>query len=379
MKKRYILGLIGVVLFILLIVLSLCLVCNEEFEVDIFLLKSVVKQGEEISQDITIESFTDTSYSVDVVGFDFFALSESEFSLSKGEERVVELSFNAVDVEAGVYVGYLSVSTGVTSEMVPIVIEVQTQNVYFVPNLDVSHNYKEVVPGNDFVSSVRIVNVKDTKDHTLDVTYQIQNLDSEVLFTESESIVVGTDISITKSFNLPSDVNLGDYVFIVLVENEESFGTASDFFSVVDKKVSYSENNMVYTGIISVAILLFLVVILILFLRTVGERNRLLAELSRQHSLEYKFSLKDLEKEEKVALKKARGSKKVKKDYELMIKKELQKLKRRQFKQTKALKGLKSVKEMEKKLDFWQSKTQKEVRSELEKELKPKFRKNKLF
>ena len=379
MKKRYILGLIGVVLFILLIVLSLCLVCNEEFEVDIFLLKSVVKQGEEISQDITIESFTDTSYSVDVVGFDFFALSESEFSLSKGEERVVELSFNAVDVEAGVYVGYLSVSTGVTSEMVPIVIEVQTQNVYFVPNLDVSHNYKEVVPGNDFVSSVRIVNVKDTKDHTLDVTYQIQNLDSEVLFTESESIVVGTDISITKSFNLPSDVNLGDYVFIVLVENEESFGTASDFFSVVDKKVSYSENNMVYTGIISVAILLFLVVILILFLRTVGERNRLLAELSRQHSLEYKFSLKDLEKEEKVALKKARGSKKVKKDYELMIKKELQRLKRRQFKQTKALKGLKSVKEMEKKLDFWQSKTQKEVRSELEKELKAKFRKNKLF
>ncbi len=367
MEKRFIYGLVGSILFVLLVILSFYVVNEEDFSVDIFLLKSVVKQDEEVTQEITIESFVDADYDVKVIGFDFHTLNESKFSLSEGEKKSLELEFNADGLEAGVYVGYISISTDVSSEIVPVVIEVQTSNVYFVPNLDVSHNYKEVIPGDDFVVSVRIVNVKDTKDHTLDVTYQVKNLDAELLFTESETIVIGTDSSITKSFNLPNDVDLGDYVFIVLVENEESFGTASDFFSVVDEKVSYSQNSLFYTAIISIAILIFLTVIVILFFRTVSEKNKLLAELARQHELEYKFSLKYLEKRERAVLKKS--SKKTKDKYDLMIKKELAKLEKRQRKQTQTLKGLKSTKEMQKKIESWRKQIKKEVRSGLEKEL----------
>jgi len=233
----FIIGIVLIGLLILVLVLISKLEVSEELQEDQDLelneesIKVLLKQRESLEKSIQITNNGESTESVlmsveNLEGMVF--LDENDFSLRPGETKNLDLSFvsgsESFTFEGGVYPGNLKFQYGGGEVILPIVVEIESEEVLFDVNLDFS------VIDDVVLAEVYVYNFGDLDGASVDVTYFISSMDGVQLMSEKEEVVVQTQAFVSKSISLSEELDEGLYVFYVLTEYGDSIGTASYTF-----------------------------------------------------------------------------------------------------------------------------------------------------
>ena len=337
---------------------------KDDFRVNTILLKSVIKQGEKVISELKITNLKDSEqeFQIDVEVIDeLVSLSEENFMLEGGEEKVVYAVFEDANLkyEPGVYVGKIIIKTNSTETEIPVILEIQTMKVLFVANLDVSPKYKEIIQGEKFVADIKFFSLDSLKLNQVEMIYFIKNFDGDVIISESENIVIGSESVISKTIILPEDIQLGDYTFIAITKHMDFVSTSSYLFSIKEKD-DFFIYNIPNVNLMAIVIFVFLFGIILLVFYMIHERNVLFLQLRKQQTTELRRNLEIIESYRKESLRKARTEyerKKKLEQFEKRKRKIVSKIKAKQKLQRKEIAKLRKrgkKDEISKKLKQWE-------------------------
>jgi hypothetical protein len=359
MKKRGIL----VLLFIIIIASSLIFYSYtipkpqpSSFDIIPLLFKVVLNQGDVINSPLDVTNFeNETNFNFKTQDLNnILSLEISNLTISNNETKELNVSISGENSSYGVYVGYISVSNLIEEKTIPVIASIQTPKQLFAITLDVPANSKQIGKKDNIIADVQFYNIYDNQPHTVNVTYELFNLNGEKTILETGAVTIGSKSSFTKQFPLPENTTLGDYVFAVHMTYLDSVTTASYLFSVVDK------NNFSFLDINSLAIIVSIFVIITFFLvvYVLYERNLLLSRLKKQHGLQIKNSYAEILKEQKKCLTKAKSEKqkeKILEEFRDAKEKIIHELKKQQHYQIRKLNRLddKTIKNKDELLRQW--------------------------
>jgi hypothetical protein len=257
---------------------------NNNFIVNTILLKSVIKQGEKVVNDLKITNTNslEKNFQINVkeIG-NLVSLSEDNFNLKPEEVKNIQITFEDKNLqyEPGVYVGKIVVNADSSEKEIPVIFEIQTQQVLVTTILDVSPKYKELAPGEKSVTEVRFVSMDTQNINPVEMTYLIKNFDGGIIVSEVENIMVGSESRISKTILLPEDIESGDYVFIAITKYENSVSTSSYLFNIKKRNEMTTFDRLNY---ITILIFLFLFGIILLVFYMIYEKIKLSSQSKRQ-------------------------------------------------------------------------------------------------
>ncbi len=256
-----------------------------EFEIDTLFLKVAIRKGGEAISNVRVTN-TASRPKHFLVGIEnmqnIVSIKEERFSLFPNEDQIVEINFSSNRIHPGVFLGQLEIFSDKESEVVPIILEVQSDTVLFDSNINLFPTGADVLPGQKLSAEVKIFDIGNVGTNNVDVTYHIKDFEGGTVASETERLVVDNKLTFTKTINLPSNLAIGDYVFIVITEFDGFVGTSSMFFSVGEDGQErgwgwFSEENTFY---LLLGGLFF--VFLFLLIYSLVSRDKLLMELQRQ-------------------------------------------------------------------------------------------------
>lgn len=331
-------------------------VLNKEknFEVDMDVIRISMKENNSLRSEILVSSYSDLSFKVQS-SLDFVLIESEEFLLNSGQEKRVGVLYDITGKEPGVYIGKIDVVGGENTITIPVILEIETEEIFFDSNLNVPVEYNVVYPGESLVVENIIFNLESIGSKNIQVDYFIKSFEGKIISSsESENLVVESNTPITKTFSLPANTLVGDYVVITIIRYKDSVGTSTDFFKIANKNFEYyfSGDNF-YMWI--VFILLLIVILFILY--NMRQKDQFLLELARQHREALSHESQKL-KQEKEKLKKLPESKKKVELRKFKVKKKkrygaIKSIYRRRVKVVKKLKKHKKKDEIKKKLREW--------------------------
>lgn len=340
-KKKY-LVIAGVIILVLAIIIyGFYSNTSDSFESNVVSFKSVLKQGESMTNKIKITSLKQQEFSIAIKDpQSIVVLKESNFSMDVGESKELELFFNGNNTKPGVYTGSFIVNS---HKIIPIIIEVQSSEVLFATNLDVAPDYKQIAPGGKLIVGIKIYNLNDTKTHTLEELFSVKNLQDENIISEKEDLVVGTESITQKTINIPKDMPEGDYVFSVVSKYGDSVSTSSYLFSVSKKKMfNLDMNSMTIVFAIIIVVFLFGVIFLVFYI--MRQRDKVFLELQNKQKSDLKFYSDNIDKQKVRAISKVKTEnekKKILNEFESAKERIIGEIKKEQEKQIKELEELK--------------------------------------
>ena len=352
MKKKVFLLIVAISLIMLYI--NMNFVNAESFEVDNVLIKFLIKQGDSLTKEVkitNIDGIQDFKISSDL---EFVEIKDNEFSLNLEESRKIELIFHGnskYNLDSGVYSGNLIIK-GKEEEKVPIILEIESKEVLFDSSISVPLEYSTVEKGGKMIIESRIINLENLGLKTVEIEYFVKDFNGNTIFSDIENIAVETQISVTKTFPIPLNIEEKNYVFGMIIKYENSVGTSSYFFKISEKEEEKSFNYLwIMFGVI-------FFVVGGLFFYSIKQRNDLFLKLEKQHKEELKLYFGKIKRKETNELKKAKPveARKIKKKFKKIkkiIKKEVKKKQKKQKKEFKRLGKKKRKSEMQKKLELW--------------------------
>lgn len=369
LKLKRIVIVSGIVLtIILLIVVGFYLFRGEKkanFEVDRLFLKIVLKEGASTTSDLHIlnqdESSPDFSIKVNELEEMVF-ITEKEFSLGKDEEKVIRIDIDTLNkTSPGVYLGNIEIYSGEIKLEIPVVIEIQTEEILFSSSINIIPQGKDLIPGQKLNTELKIFNLGNLGREKIELIYFINDFSGkEVNFGSEEVVIDASSVGISATLDLPTDLELGDYIFVVLTKFDGSVGTSSKTFKVVDSvESSIGGSNSGTLLIIIVIFGFFFLVFLILIIYSVFYKDRLLLELQREYKIEIRRQRKLIQEGEKKAYAKLKTSpekKEYKKKAEQIKIKRINVLKETQTKRIgefKKIKKSKNISELKKHMEKW--------------------------
>jgi hypothetical protein len=331
-------------------------IIREDFEVDSLLLKVSLSEGEIVEKEIKISGISDSDLTLSVENLQGVSLSERDLFLMNGESKKIPVSFDARDLSAGVYVGKLLISSGLDSASVPVIFEVESEDVFFDLNLDVSNKYSNVRPGDDFVVSLRIYDLANLGTSKADLEYYVRSIDGDLIVSESDSIVVSDESSISKTIALPMDIVEGTYVFSSVIKYKSSLGASSRFFDVSNKRFEDSGFGSLDVNLSFVLIIILVLFLMGLIIYLLRGRDEMMVELRKYNSSELQKQKYILSSQAEVL-----GSKEDfdRSEVDKEIKAKVKELKKKQKERVSSFKSLSKKgdkKAMKKQLNEWKKK-----------------------
>ena len=337
-------------------------VVKADVEVDSILLKLSVKQGDFVEKSFTISSERGGEFNVEVLNLEGVDISEHDFSLQKGESRKINAEFNSSSLSAGVYAGSIKITSENEISYLPVIFEVESEDIFFDVNLDIPPQYNEIAPGGKLLAQVKIFDLTGNGGlgpSTVNLDYNVYRTDGSVLSSESESVVVASQLQISKTVSFPENAKEGDYVFAVVAKYKSSVGTSTRLFRIAQEKTNgnkslglSSDFDWKFFSILAV-ILIFFLGIIVVFIYLIKDRDKLVLELYKHNDSEMKRQRELLLAQEKFIRKKGLAKPAV---IKREIKKKIKHLKARHKKRVKEFRKLRKkgdIKEMKRRLDEW--------------------------
>ncbi len=346
---------------ILLILLPLLLSfagAVDSFGVNSVLIKISLHQGETVVKTVTVSAITSGSFEASVEELSGVTLSSTRFSLNPSESKDLVLNVDGNTLEPGVYVGHILLKNTQEELKIPIVIEVESPDVFFDLNLDIPPQYSEVAPGSRFIVEIKIFDLTGFKaagslgPSPVTLNYELRGINGEILSIETENVIVDKQAQITKTFILPSTLREGDYFFTATARHKTSLGSASSFLAVRSPLLSSSSLFTPEFIVLLVAFAIFFLIIVAFIVYLVRDRNKLFAELYHYNASEFKRHEALLGEQAKVLEQRGMERGKIQKE----VNARLGKLKLSQEKRVEQLKKLEqkgNAKEMQRKLKLW--------------------------
>jgi hypothetical protein len=356
MKKQNLIYItISIIIILLIFSFSFVYLNNNGFQVNSLFIKSVLRQGDLIDSSVTVLNTKKEAqlFNIKLEGLKGIAeLSDKGFVLNPNQEKKISILFKNSSFDSGIYVGNLIIQGSETTKEIPITIELQSKDLVFAANIDVSPVYEEIAPGDKFAAVIKILSLNFPEKRLVTIDYYIKDLTSKVIVADKEQIGIENEVVFTKSLSIPKDLSEGKYVFGLEIKYKDFVTTSSNLFEV--KKQSLFIKNYLY---IFLFILFLGVLILIYFVAR--ERNNLFLSLLKQQKQQMNLLKEQISTRQRTALQKAKlacEKKVITKQYGLVLKKACAKLKETQKEQKKVFKKLKQnnkENEMKKKLEEW--------------------------
>lgn len=201
--------------------------------------------------------------------------SDRNLKTMKSETLAIETQASFVgnvraprDLEEGLYFLKVSLnSTFGTSETETSfnVIKEETQKQVIIKfslfdiQLTIPEDYKIVSPGDELLSSIKLVNLG--KEGRIDIflEYWVSDSEQNIILKKKESVAVETQASFVRTFDIPKEIKPGKYTLytkIIYADGKEA--VADHSFEVVkkktDKKLYYG-----FTGLLGLIILIYII------------------------------------------------------------------------------------------------------------------------
>lgn len=368
-RNKLLIGIIFLVLAIAIVAVYFLFfnsVSESCIDSDQIVLKSVLREGGLLERKIVLRNHCESSRFADVKMLDLEDVAEigdTSFEILPGQTRDLAINFSAPgNYSGGVYVGGVQISCENDVKSIPIILEVETEDVLFDGNLDLFPTSK-ISSGDKINAEIKIFDLSQIGTANIDMEYFVKDSSGNTIVSEADSPVVGgTQVLITKSVDLPEDLEEGDYVFGVTLKYKNSVGTTSAFFRVGNGGLNFlpsAEDNMLYFFVL----LAFIILILLLFMfYTIYSRDKLLDELKCQYKGELRrqnnyLSKRQRETEKKLETHKERKiSKKLFAQARRKMRREVEKEHRQRQKELRKLKKDKKKDEMKKQVQKWKKK-----------------------
>jgi hypothetical protein len=342
--------------------ISICL-ASASFNVDNLLLKISSRVGQSTSQPIVISSDSGGQFSLEVIGLKGISLDATNFALLAGERKQVMVNFNSVGIEPGVYAGSIKISGPDKIYYLPVMFELESEDVFFDANLDIPSEYSEIAPGEKVVAQIKIFDLSSggtsngVGTQSINLEYRISDNLGNVIVSETESVVVSRENQITKTISFPKTAKEGDYFFSVIVKYKSSVGASSQLFRV--KKASLSdlsgESNLRFFVILGAIVIFFLIMILF-FIYIMKDRDKFIVEMKKYNAWELKKQEEFLSAQARtVSRKKGVKAGEIQREIEQKIS-ELREKQAARVEELKKLKRKGNVKEMKARVSEWKKK-----------------------
>ena len=191
-------------------------------------------------------------------------IEEPFVELEVGEEKTLKIEFIAEeDATPNLYIGKLLVSSGKVEEEILVSIEVESKQALFDVKIEIPTQYKYIFPGEELIAKIEMFNLGGTRKLDVEVEYIIKNKDGINISRETETIGVETTASVLKTFQIPPNVNLGDYILYARVTYNNQVASATEWFSIIKKPFFNKEDNKLI--IYGTILLIIMVLIYALF------------------------------------------------------------------------------------------------------------------
>lgn len=132
-------------------------------------------------------------------------------------------------------------------------------------NVKIHPASKEVQQGDEVFAEVSLVNIALNKDD-ITIKYYITDKNGNIINMESETVLMTTRMGRVRSLELPNDLSIGKYSFVVeVIYKEKNIGKASDMFEVIpaiiEAPAMIKDNALSY----AIIIILFLFILFIIY------------------------------------------------------------------------------------------------------------------
>ena len=132
----------------------------------------------------------------------------------------------------------------------------------------IPEKYTELVSDDNLMAQIRIINIKRIGLVDVNIEYLIEDSNKSIIYQEIETKSVENEITYIKDIELPTKMEIGDYMFITKVRYNDDIATAGYPFKII-KKIHLEEPGEFYenegyyilSGII-ILILLFIIIII---------------------------------------------------------------------------------------------------------------------
>ena len=132
-----------------------------DFDVDtIFLKVSLIENKDQIRTIKITNNNQAKSFSISSNFFsDKLSLGENHFSLGPNEVKFLEIEFNPGNNSAGAYLDELEIASNGYSKRIPILMEIQSQEIFFDSNINLFPKGDSFVQGETITSEIRIADI----------------------------------------------------------------------------------------------------------------------------------------------------------------------------------------------------------------------------
>ncbi len=300
-------------------------------DVSSLLLKVSVNEGDSAIKTITISSYEDQDFIIDLLGVKGISLSKSQFSLEQNQKIAIDITFNSSELKAGVYVGSILISGSKDKSYLPVIFEVQSKNSVIGINLDIPPQYTQIEPGSKVIAQIKLFDLTSNGGTTPGISslkirldYFLYLINGELITSESEDFVINNQAQLTKTISLPTKVQEGDYVLSVQATYASSTAISSKILSIqTSEDTGKFDNNFISLVAVLVFVFLLFLVLIIMFFYFIRDRDKLMIELKKYNSWELEKQKEILEIQTRLIDKKKVSPKKV----EIEVASKLRKLK----------------------------------------------------
>lgn len=208
-----------------------------DFDLSPEAIKLLLKLGEKFQKQITTKNTGDTIlfFQVSTDLQDIISIDEPSFELRQGQEKTITLTFLTFDSQKiGVNVGNILIKAGALQRQLPVILELESKKVLFDISLNIPAQYRQILPDSNLSADITILNMHDIKNAPVLLLYSIKDFSGKTILEENETIILENQISFAKIFHIPT-VKPGTYVLAVLAKYQDSVGTASETFDIIEK------------------------------------------------------------------------------------------------------------------------------------------------
>ncbi|MBS3070830.1 hypothetical protein J4407_00830 [Candidatus Pacearchaeota archaeon] len=360
----------GVLLVVaIFLVFSLIFLISGKIETKSVLLKYTLNKDSVQTKYISISSDEGGEIDLSVNGIEKgVILDHDSIVLEEGEEKQVEVLFDTNSVSEGVYVGNIKLMGNGEEKIIPVIFEVESEDVFFDSNLEIPSRYSNIAPGGTMTLQINVFDLlaggglqEGLGTSSVDVEYKVHDIYGNTIISENENFVVDDKILITKTISFPRDIKTDQYVFSATVRYFSSVGTTTGVFTISKSQQSgsgtFNFNGGVSDSTVLILFAAFVFLVLILFfVYIIRDRDKLVLELRELNSQElerHKIFL--MEQAKFIGTKKGINKVEIQKE----VKNNIQKIKEKQKERVDELKKLKkegNIEEMKRKVEEWKRK-----------------------
>lgn len=352
----------GVKLFFLVLILvnTLCLL-SATLRVDSAILKTSLKEGNIGSSFFTLNSDKPSSVELELINLAGVSLDSSSFFIEKGDSKKVLLNIDSQYLSPGIYLGKVKINSGSHSFFLPVLIELESRDVFFDGNLEIPSSSLLTSPGKVLNYQLDLFDLTFGTDglgsSSIELETEIYSFEGEKMYSQAQTLVVDKTLKIASSINLPSELKYGEYLLSVKIKYKNSIGISSKFFEVSSplKVSSAAFGNSEIFWIVLGVVALFLIAV-VFFIYMIKDRNKLFLELREYNWKEMQEQKKFLLEQERLLQRQNVSRKEIKEQINEKVK-ELKKKQEKRIVEFKKIKKCKNPeKEMKKRLEQWKNK-----------------------